>query len=124
MQVAKAPMSEENSFDEIDALIAEQERLAVSPPMVCVRDIRSIVEANKTKEDDTVRVTMCVDTIEEHPKLWHFNFVDAALSIHMTVLKPRTKSIVRNNVIFRVTLWNLRKRPLGGVYYPSKVGDM
>lgn len=120
-------MSEEDPFAENDTLIAEQERREASPPMVCVRDIRLFVEVSKPKEENTVRVTLCVDIIEEHPKLWCVNFVDAALSDRRVALKARTKCMdrtMRNSVIFQVTMWKPRKRPLGGVNCPYHVGDV
>ncbi|KAG3107809.1 hypothetical protein PI124_g12883 [Phytophthora idaei] len=120
-------MAEEDPSAEIDALLVKQARRSTTPAMIRIRDLRSLVQVNKPREEDTIRATLCVDAIEELPKLWRFTFVDVTLLDRRAVLKTKMKMMdrtSRNSVIFQVTMWKPRKRPLGGVNCPYQIGDV
>ncbi|ETL38745.1 hypothetical protein L916_09742 [Phytophthora nicotianae] len=95
--------------------------------MIHVRDVRSFVEANKPKVADSVRVRLCVNSIEEAPMLWRLNCVDAGFVDRRDELKGRigtTDRNDRNQIMFQVTMGKPRKCPFRGVSCPYKVGDV
>ncbi|EGZ14164.1 hypothetical protein PHYSODRAFT_335833 [Phytophthora sojae] len=120
-------MAEEDPFAEMDAMLAEQVRLRALPPKRTVRGVREFYLMHKPKEDDYVGVALCVAGIEDQPKLYRYNLVDAIFEGKEAGLKARMAKMdraMRNTITLQVTMWKPRKRPLGGVRCPHRVGEV
>ncbi|EGZ14277.1 hypothetical protein PHYSODRAFT_335924 [Phytophthora sojae] len=93
-------MAEEDPFAEMDAMLAEQVRLRVLPPKQTVRGVREFYLTHKPKEDDYGK--------------------EDGLKARMA----KMDRAMRNTITLQVTMWKPRKRPLGGVRCPHRVGEV